>query len=90
MNGLPSPLGGEGQGEGESSCNHPHLNPPPSKGEEVFSRIWMPRSSAAGQFTFITPGLIQAEPIRWQSYQEGLKRAKAENKKVFLNFHADW
>ena len=41
-------------------------------------------------FIFITPSLTHAESIRWQSYQDGLKKAKAENKKVFLNFHADW
>jgi thiol:disulfide interchange protein len=40
-------------------------------------------------FLFI-PILTQAGPIRWQSYQDGLKKAKAESKKVFLNFHADW
>ncbi|MBS3918424.1 MAG: hypothetical protein KG012_06005 [Deltaproteobacteria bacterium] len=38
----------------------------------------------------IIPVLTQAEPIKWLSYQDGLKKAKAENKKIFLNFHADW
>jgi thiol:disulfide interchange protein len=38
----------------------------------------------------LIPILTQAEPIRWQSYQDGMKKAKAENKKIFLNFHADW
>ena len=39
------PLAGEGQGEGESEgpfglCFvHPHLHPPPSKGEESFQEI---------------------------------------------------
>ena len=41
-------------------------------------------------FIFFTHALTQAEPIQWQSYQAGLKKAKTENKKVFLNFHADW
>ncbi len=41
-------------------------------------------------FIFFSTTLAQAESIRWQSYRDGLKKAKAENKKVFLNFHADW
>jgi hypothetical protein len=32
---FPSPVAGEGKGEGEAA-NHPHLNPlPPKEGEEV-------------------------------------------------------
>jgi len=38
----------------------------------------------------LIPSLTHAESIRWQSYQDGLKKAKEENKKIFLNFHADW
>jgi thiol:disulfide interchange protein len=38
----------------------------------------------------LLPIQTSAEAIRWQSYQEGLKKAKAENRKIFLNFHADW
>ncbi|MDI7261553.1 MAG: hypothetical protein QME90_16760 [Thermodesulfobacteriota bacterium] len=41
-------------------------------------------------FLLLSPALVQAEPIKWLSYQDGLKKAKAENKKIFLNFHADW
>jgi thioredoxin-related protein len=28
--------------------------------------------------------------IQWSSYTEGLRRGKAENKKLLLSFHADW
>jgi hypothetical protein len=33
----PSPPAGEGGGEGETDHGHPHLNPPPLKGEEIKS-----------------------------------------------------
>jgi len=36
------------------------------------------------------PIFSQAEGIKWQSYGEGLKKGTAENKKIFVNFHADW
>lgn len=38
----------------------------------------------------LLPIQASAEATRWHSYQEGLKKAKAENRKIFLNFHADW
>ncbi|PID73942.1 MAG: hypothetical protein CSB33_01155 [Desulfobacterales bacterium] len=28
--------------------------------------------------------------VKWRSYDEGLKLAKAKKKKIFLNFYADW
>jgi len=28
--------------------------------------------------------------IKWHSYEEGLNMALSENKKIFINFHADW
>jgi thioredoxin-related protein len=30
------------------------------------------------------------EPIKWHSYEEGLVVSKAEKKKVFLHFYANW
>jgi thioredoxin-related protein len=33
---------------------------------------------------------LSAETISWYSYDEGLARAKTEQKKVYINFHADW
>jgi thiol:disulfide interchange protein len=41
-------------------------------------------------FLMMIPPSAQAEGIKWFSYNDGLKRAKAENKKIFLNFHAEW
>ncbi len=41
--------------------------------------------------TFLHPPAISAtDGIQWQSYEEGISRGKAENKKVFLSFYADW
>jgi thioredoxin-related protein len=31
-----------------------------------------------------------ADKIRWYSYEEGTTLGVSENKKVFINFHADW
>jgi len=33
---------------------------------------------------------VAAETIKWYGYQEGMTRGKADNKKIFLNFHAEW
>ena len=46
--------------------------------------------SALCTFLILLPLSARSEGIKWFSYKDGLKRAKAENKKVFLNFHADW
>ena len=37
---LPSPLTGEGGGEGESNALPPHLNPLPRRGEEVVYELF--------------------------------------------------
>lgn len=50
---------------------------------------WIGFSILCGYLTLI-PLSGQAEGIKWVSYNDGLKRAKAENKKIFLNFRADW
>lgn len=36
------------------------------------------------------PGSAFSDGINWQSYDKGLAMAKAQNKKIFLYFHADW
>ncbi len=42
----------------------------------------------------LLPTLLQdataVEGINWRSYEEGLVVSKAEKKKVFLHFYADW
>ena len=35
-------------------------------------------------------GTLASDGIQWESYQKGVARGKAEKKKVFLNFYADW
>jgi thioredoxin-related protein len=35
-------------------------------------------------------GLAAADKIEWHSYEAGMARSKAETKKVFLHFYADW
>jgi thiol:disulfide interchange protein len=32
----------------------------------------------------------QAQSIQWQTYKDGLSKGKAEQKRIFLNFYADW
>ena len=43
---------------------------------------------------FLSIGLFAdtsfAEEIKWRSYEEGLVVSRAEKKKVFLHFYADW
>ena len=34
--------------------------------------------------------VIAADQIQWYSYEEGMTRGLSENKKIFINFHADW
>ena len=31
-----------------------------------------------------------AEGIQWQAYKSGMALGKAEKKKIFINFYADW
>ena len=33
---------------------------------------------------------VAAKTIKWQPYQDSLKAGKKEDKKIFLNFYADW
>ena len=47
---------------------------------------WM----AAGFLSAETPAVNAADRIKWYGYEEGIARGKAENKKLFLNFHAEW
>jgi thiol:disulfide interchange protein len=38
---------------------------------------------------FMAPG-AGAKGIRWQSMRDAIDRSKAENKKIFVHFYADW
>ena len=45
----------------------------------------------AVSFLIIEPSQpVAAGTIKWFGYEEGMIRAKADKKKVFLNFHAEW
>jgi hypothetical protein len=39
---------------------------------------------------FFLPILSGAEGVQWQSYKDGMAKGKAEGKKIFINFYADW
>jgi hypothetical protein len=41
-------------------------------------------------FILILPIFSDAEGIQWQSYRDGIAKGKAEGKKIFVNFYADW
>lgn len=38
----------------------------------------------------LTANAVAADAITWYSYEDGLARSKAEKKKIYINFHADW
>ncbi len=37
-----------------------------------------------------TCSAVSAQEIHWNSYKEGMLKAKNNNKKIFLHFYADW
>lgn len=39
---------------------------------------------------FLAPLSVSAASIAWNSYDKGLALAKQKNKKIYVNFHADW
>ena len=42
-------------------------------------------------FLFSIPSIcLSADVIKWYSYDEGIKLGKSQNKKIFINFYADW
>jgi len=44
----------------------------------------------SGLLSAFFPSAAFTKGIRWQSYADGMARAKSENKKVFVHFYADW
>ena len=54
------------------------------------SRILIVVLLLAGFFGAFLPGIAPAKDIRWQSFSAGMARGKAENKRVFVHFYADW
>jgi thiol:disulfide interchange protein len=45
---------------------------------------------ALALFILFLPIFSDAEGIQWQSYKDGIAKGKAEGKKIFVNFYADW
>ena len=41
-------------------------------------------------FVLCVPFLSNAGGIQWQSYKDGMAKGKSENRKIFVNFYADW
>lgn len=41
-------------------------------------------------FLLAAPLSLQAATVTWHSYDKGLALAKAQKKKVYINFYADW
>jgi hypothetical protein len=52
-------------------------------GKGFLSLVWV-------LFVLCIPFLSNADGIKWQSYKDGMARGKSENRKIFVNFHADW
>jgi len=52
-------------------------------GKGFLSLVWV-------LFVLCVPFLSNADGIKWQSYKDGMARGKSENRKIFVNFHADW
>ena len=55
-----------------------------------FSRTLIVMLLLTGLFSAFLPGIAPAKEIRWESFTAGMARGKAENKKVFVHFYADW
>ena len=45
---------------------------------------------ALALFILFLPVLSGAEGVQWQSYKDGIEKGKAEGRKIFVNFYADW
>jgi thioredoxin-related protein len=41
-------------------------------------------------FLYLTPTMAETKEIQWQSYDNGIKMIKEQNKKGFLHFYTDW
>jgi thiol:disulfide interchange protein len=55
-----------------------------------FGRILIVVIFLIGLLGFFVPGIASAKDIQWQSFSAGMARGKAENKKVFVHFYANW
>jgi hypothetical protein len=45
---------------------------------------------SVGLLILLTPLFSHGEGIPWRSYKDGMAQGKAEKKKIFINFFADW
>ena len=52
-------------------------------GKGFISLVWV-------LFVLCIPFLSKADGIKWQSYKDGMTKGKSENRKIFVNFYADW
>jgi thioredoxin-related protein len=39
---------------------------------------------------FLVPSFAMAQSIAWNGYDKGISLAREKNKKIYINFHADW
>ena len=46
--------------------------------------------TAALQLWSVAASVTAADQIKWYPYEEGMALGVSENKKVFINFYADW
>ena len=55
-----------------------------------FIKIMMIALVLMGLAGAFVPGSAGAKGIHWQSMREAMARSKSENKKIFVNFYAEW
>ncbi|MBW2443351.1 MAG: thioredoxin fold domain-containing protein [Deltaproteobacteria bacterium] len=55
-----------------------------------FIKILITALVLMGLSAALMPASAGAKGIRWQSMSDAMARSKAENKKIFVHFYADW
>ncbi len=54
------------------------------------NKLWITLFTTLIFLILLSPATALSEKIQWQNYEKGIAMAKAQGKKVFLYFHADW